>query len=102
MDPFYTPSEIKNGKTYHNFFFVMENEKSNLNTPSLQFPKLGPRKMRAAATLFSDVSGQQTPPEYHLSSTPAKLLNKQGQTVHMLQLFWIFIPLARLYIYIFI
>ena len=27
---------------------------------------------------------------------------KQGQTVHMLQLFWIYIPLARLYIYIFI
>ena len=30
------------------------------------------------------------------------LCNKQGQTVHMLQLFWIYIPLARLYIYIFI
>ena len=29
-------------------------------------------------------------------------VKKQGQTVHMLQLFWIYIPLARLYIYIFI
>ena len=27
---------------------------------------------------------------------------KQGQTVHMLQLFWIYILLARLYIYIYI
>ena len=27
---------------------------------------------------------------------------EQGQTVHMLQLFWIYIPLARLYIYIYI
>ena len=30
------------------------------------------------------------------------LSNKQGQTVHMLQLFWIYIPLAHLYIYIYI
>ena len=38
-----------------------------------------------------------------LQPRPAnKRKEKQGQTVHMLQLFWIYIPLARLYIYIFI
>ena len=31
-----------------------------------------------------------------------KVRVKQGQTVHMLQLFEIYIPVARLYIYIFI
>ena len=37
-----------------------------------------------------------------LISNVVYLYKKQGQTVHMLKLFWIYIPLARLYIYIFI